>query len=186
MTHFRDLELKDVPQLVKLSNVELGKNYLTSIQLKELKQNKNVSIIVVEKNEKLIGFRIILSGDFEDMVGYIGEKHRSILSDIQDKGPFLLSKTSVIDKTFQGKGIMTRLINYVNDKLGGHQKTIISIGWKRGNRIPMKSILEKNGFKEFCELKNYWKSDSLKREFICPECGTPSCLCSCVIFVKES
>lgn len=54
---------------------------------------------------------------------------------------------------------------------------------RKSSPIPWLAINE--GFAKFKSVPLFWKQDSLKFNFQCPECGPPPCNCTCDTYHKE-
>jgi hypothetical protein len=64
-------------------------------------------------------------------------------------------------------------------------KVVFMTAWKSSNGIHISSLATKLAFKPLVEINEYWRNDSIKSNYCCPECGYPPCHCDAVIYIKH-
>lgn len=179
--------ISDIPDIINICNEELGKEYLTFQSLKKMITDEKIFIkIALSLNSEIIGFYIGLIASNMEM--------KKLLHDIPftDFHPsfnktetFGVIKTVAIRKDFKKKGIGTTLMKDCLLKFEKREISIISlIAWKSKKGINMERIMATNQFMNLKEIKNYWTSESIQKNYYCPECGAPPCNCSAVVFGK--
>ncbi len=182
---YRQAIAEDYEEILKISALQLGEGYLTKNELAEKAVQQNTFIPVVLIEERLIGYSIIFLDEKRKLVDYGLEKCHDHLTEFSDDSRIQIRKTTAIHPGFTGMGIGSRLVNFGLFSLENSCDMILSVNWKQNNSIPMASTSQKNEMKELCEVENYWKAESIEKQFICPECGPPPCTCSAVIYFKK-
>jgi N-acetylglutamate synthase-like GNAT family acetyltransferase len=94
-------------------------------------------------------------------------------------------KSIAVYPAFQGQGIGSIIFSEVPNiaKEVGVQNCYC-VAWKRKDKVAMHNIHINAGFTVLHEIENYWKKDSIEKDYDCPECGNP-CSCSAVIYHKQ-
>ena len=175
---------KDYPAVCSIADKQLGQDYVSAKTLRQIQNsscNDNCLIARHETTGKVLGFCIYKTllpqeaealcrglkktfGEFGDEIGYLA--------------------TLAVSEKFHNNGIASALTAEAHkrfEKLGiGY---IISTAWKRAGKINIGNILLRNGYNVMTEIPDYWYEDSVKKGYLCPQCGNP-CHCSCVIFEK--
>lgn len=94
-------------------------------------------------------------------------------------------KTIGVDSLEQRKGIGSYIFSQVESIAKEFNvENCYCVAWQRKEKVAMHNIHLNAGFIMQRVIKNYWKSDSIEKEYNCPECGNP-CLCSAVIYHKK-
>ena len=159
--------------LLFISNQLFGQDYYSADDFIEI--NNSSIFRVVQKDAEIVGF-FIFKIFTEQSVDYIVGGTASELLEV---------KTIAVHPSFQGHGIGTIIFNEVQQIAqanGVHN--CYCIAWKRNGKVAMHNIHINAGFDVIREIENYWKLDSLEKEYDCPECGNP-CECSAVIYNKS-
>lgn len=154
---------EDLPAIIKIANTQLGKDYLTTT-LSESIDNKGYLLEIAKlANSRIIGFGLYQLNKAE-----------------------LIIKSIAVNPEFTKKGMATKFVLSALDYANSNSYSIVkSYAWQGKNGIQMKGIFTKLGFTKKEELPNYWKQDSFEKEYNCPTCGEPPCLCSAVVFAKQ-
>ncbi len=169
--------------ICEISDDQLGKGYLNDILLQKKNENENVIFNVVLHQSKVVGFYIL----------YIPTKKHDLFIELKIKNKYatessLIIKTIAIANEYQNKGITTAIFNEINNiAVDRNLHKIFCFAWQHQTteEIPMSKILIKNGYSQIQIIDDFWKEDSVLRNFECPICGNPPCLCSLVIFEKK-
>ena len=92
-------------------------------------------------------------------------------------------KSIVVDPKFQGYGVGTRLVEESTRhlKISGAE-AFISIAWTSSKGTHIGGIYANLNFVQLDKVEKFWSKDSEANEYSCPECGTPPCQCSAVIY----
>ncbi len=97
--------------------------------------------------------------------------------------PLAVLQTIVVSGARRQCGIGDALVRETVGAFTGF--TLVSPAWEhRDGRIPVKGVLERNGFVRRHRFQDYWKQDSIDRGYDCPDCGRP-CRCSMVLFCRR-
>lgn len=180
----RDANKSDFASVIKMSDLELGKGYVTEVLLNEvLDESKSTFCLVAYdlKTKRIVGFGLGKKIKYTEIKDIF---HGKDLPEFKFEDEIGFLKAFVVEESFQKIGIGTMLVNSVLSKLSleGVQK-FISPAKKSKGVVPIASIYEKNNFKIDREIPNYWNEGNINDDFICPVCGNP-CHCSCVIYIK--
>lgn len=179
----RNFGLSDIQAVLDLLNRNLGVGFYTVPDLeKAIFENNIYSMYVSFDGDILEGFAI----------GYITTNEHIIkqLSNYSISYSLLshqigVVKTIVVEQQYRNRGIGHKLCDSLIKSLTlkGAQ-TFISLAWKQGDEINAHFMLQRNGFNQHAELKEYWKTDSLEKQYSCVMCGKPPCLCSAFLYVN--
>ncbi|HJS85600.1 MAG TPA: GNAT family N-acetyltransferase [Acetobacteraceae bacterium] len=101
-----------------------------------------------------------------------------------DVGAVGVIQSIAVDPEFQGRGIGTKLLAQ-SEKIISAEACSVAIvpAWKYDDTVNIHGILSKAGYKEWIEIKQYWKEDCDKSAFVCPQ-RTVGCMCSVVFYRK--
>lgn len=169
----KKLEKTAIPSLLKIADQCFGNGFFT-IEQTELLVQKQTPLFVLLKNKILIGF-VFAHSDSTPFSAYL---------DRQKKQIGILQSIAVLP-SLQNKGMGKLLLNHILEyfKLKNYQ-SVIYPAWKENNPHFIKH-LKKIGFKKIKEIKNYWKKDSLEKNYTCKRCGNPPCLCTLSIYLLQ-
>lgn len=191
---FRDFEIiyitrGYIPQILDISDEELGKDYINYDMLKKITTDADDYIckLAYNPNEaKIVGFclcMIIVPQDINNIIRIPEDKTPRALIYSERIG---VIKTVAVDKKYQGYGIGREIVkDCFNELLQKQVQSMFSIAWKNNEKTNIHGILTGLGFKELIEIPKYWSEDSMKKEYICPVCGQPPCQCSAVIYTQS-
>lgn len=183
-----DMKKVNIPQIIEISDEELGKDYLNYNDIEKMIDNKEnyiCRVAYLNESNKIVGFCLcyIVTPD----------KLQSILKVELNRIPrFLLHsdkigviKTVAVEKKYQGYGIGKRLVEDSYKELENRGvQSVFSVAWKNNGEVNMDGILTLLGFKKYIEIERYWEAESLEKGYFCPVCGKPPCICSAVIYAK--
>lgn len=174
----------DFGQVLRIADVQLGKDYVTPEMLKNLLQDDNAmrcEVVVDNNKRKVIGFCIYGIHNYDEVLEITRRNHIRGIMFAKEIGYL---KTIAIDRTFAGYGIASNVVKHCIEEMNNQGiSSIISSAWKHGGIINIENVLKSNGFVRQKEIANYWYESSINEKFMCPQCGNP-CHCSCVIFIK--
>lgn len=135
---------------------------------------------VAHYNGKTIGFvngKIMLSKALEKTISSPLKLDQSIIGVLD---------LIVVHPDYQRQGIgkslfEKRLIEFKNRGISD----LFLFHWIRKNQV-VPFIAKDFGFQELEVIPNYWKSESLTKNYTCPECdNSPPCNCSCGVYLKK-
>lgn len=178
----RPITKNDFNSIIKITDTELGKDYITPIFLENILSNKtSLSALVLTNEREVLGYSIFDIIDF-DKTTEICKGFK--IDELEPKKQIGYIKTVAVKNEFKGLGLGTLLVNKSLEllKTKGIQ-AFFSTAWKHGNITNIAGILSKQGFEKKLEIKNYWYEQSIKEPFVCPFCNGP-CTCSSVIYIK--
>jgi ribosomal protein S18 acetylase RimI-like enzyme len=179
----QNYEPKYIPQILALSDKQLGQDYLNIESLTKIFTHPNNYLsLAMDNNGTLAGF----------CLGYIIDSNRieqEFKINLKDTPNIIKStkklavlKTIAVSEKYQGLGIGSNLVKNCTEHFKRKDLGIIcSIGWKSKNGTNIERILIGAGFEKLNEIPKFWNSDSIEKNYNCPVCGNP-CNCSAVIF----
>lgn len=171
-------------KIIQLSDVSFGHGYLTLSELCEYSLNTKSSIIINTHKGELLGFSIVQLLTIEQLKKEIFADSKWIEKEFGNASLVGYRKMTAVSKIHQGKGVASQLYQKADKWFSGKTNAIASALWTKEGNSSFSPILIKNGFEPLKTIQNYWKEDSENREFVCPSCGHPPCLCSAVIYRK--
>ena len=164
-----------------LANQAFGKNYLTISSLNSYDSLENSQVIVVEENEEVIGFSIVMTFKQEELF-----KHLYIDLEIPaEESRVGYRKMTIVKPESRGKGIGSELIKKGEVFIQTKSKIVYSSIWCNGTEEKMTNLLDKNGYQFLEKRINYWKDDSLEKQYNCAICDAPPCMCAALIYKKN-
>ncbi len=109
-----------------------------------------------------------------------------ILSENKQHEKFGILKTMAVDRNHRHNGIGNKLFQDALINLQKNNVTkVIGIEWKQTpSKITIEKFLLENNFVLEFEIKEFWKKDSIQKNYMCPVCGNP-CLCTAQIYSKK-
>ncbi len=165
--------------VIEISNRCFGDGYID-----EKKLNSNIDInrhnFVIKLNNEVIGFctsKILSQNNIPN-----------------DFAPFLKPENYpcgtinviAIHPTLQQKGYGSIIFNYVLSYLSDlNCKTVIYPAWTENDRQYFLRKIERIGFAPLYFFTDFWKKDSIDRNFKCINCGSPPCTCSLRLYILE-
>lgn len=171
-----DLDESFTQNVMDIASKQLGAGYITP----ELMATPDTFTRVALFKNVVLGFSIcsILAPDQI-------EKIIRVAANSKPKSLFGLLKTIAVRKDSCGFGIGGELAKDGVALLKGQVEKIYAVGWQSKKGVNANSILAKAGFKRKYKISDYWKEESLERNFTCHDCGNPPCRCSAVIFENK-
>ena len=170
-------------QILTLSDTSFGINYLTPSELGRYHSNLNSKVIIIESNDKLQGFSLLQMVSSVELSKLLFTEIPKELLKSQKIG---YRKMTAVSPEFQGMGVAKKLFELGNNWLKEHgAEVILSAVWIKDGTSTFGDLLEKQGFERLVFVKEYWKKDSINRNFVCPICGDPPCVCDAMVYMKK-
>lgn len=183
--YIRKATKNDFTSLIKMSNEQLGEDYLSTDLLTQTlnpTSSFRCNVIINKLNNKVLGFslnEVIEPKKLDEIM-----KNKATINEFSLEEKIGYIKTVVIDKKFEGFGLSTALLTHCIKEFEKEGiKRFISTAWKHCGVINIGGVLTRLGFIKRIEIPDYWYEDSIKEKFQCPQCGNP-CHCTCAIYIK--
>ena len=173
----------DIDSIKILSDQCFGKEYHQENSIRNFIDHHEWHLAVYEENKDIKGFVLLLTGSFDRILEEIGIIHRGALKELANRGDICLRKSTCVKGDSRGKGLGSLMAGYAVESYPRHLH--MSLSWKKNDKVPMQHIGENLGFKVIQELKEYWREESLNKNYDCPHCGDPPCTCPALIMVRE-
>jgi ribosomal protein S18 acetylase RimI-like enzyme len=178
----RDMREDDIPPILAIAEKELGKHY---IQKSTLIDEQNI-VLCAEMQGRLVGFctgKIIPSKTLSSTFRKAGRYKIPELDHFTEIG---WTGSIAVSREYGRRGIGTALMRACLERLLNRGAAFFMMtAWKSKNGIHLGSIAEKQGFRNRCEIEEFWKEDSLKHQYSCTVCHSPPCCCTAVIYTRK-
>lgn len=178
-----------IPQLIDISDEELGKDYLTYDMLEKVLHNPSeyvCKLVYSQVEKRILGFCLCLIVEPSEIEAIAKLKVNEIPRALRHSEKIGVIKTVAVNRRFQGYGIGRRITEECyNELLKRKVQSVFSVAWKNKDHINIHGILTALGFKKFKEVVNYWSEDSIQKGYECPACGEPPCQCSAVLYTQS-
>jgi ribosomal protein S18 acetylase RimI-like enzyme len=172
--------------ILSLAKEAFGSGYVTTDQLRKAVESANQKLITYKINENVVGFTIlhILSRiEIQQLLRFTDVQMDTYFGEIQRFG---YRKMSCVSSKIRGQGIGEKLFHLGNNWLAKSKAEIaLTTYWPSNINTNYQRFLEKNGFNKISELPEFWKLDSLKRNYTCPKCGEPPCICPAILYGNQ-
>jgi len=175
------------PHIYTIAEQRLGAHYLDAL-LEALKSGDDsvfCKVAIVEG--EVVGFGIGIIEETTDLINQLAisevpkKQLRERLERIKTIGFF---KSVAVTEKHEKQGIASALTEAIILEFRNRSiRNLMAFSWKRSSGPTSIGILKNYGFKELCVIPDFWTEDSIRREYSCPECGSP-CHCSAIVFHK--
>lgn len=186
----RPMTERDLDEALSVLGNALGARYVTREQLSAfVSQQGQFGFVSVDKRDRVVGaatselptspdlVQDLLPSDARDRVA-------SLVPELQFNRTALLRSVAVSPQA-RGNGVGTDLVRASVENLSGKGATsILSVGWTDLDGCHIQGPLEAMGFQERGDLDDFWKQESMAKNYQCPTCGFP-CECVARIFIKS-
>lgn len=180
--NFRRIEHKDIDNIKTIIDVSFGKNYLTKEHINSYINNPNNQGYCLTQDDILIGFISLKLISKDNLYDYFLTEKDKLFGFFNTLKTFAVIEQVVIAPSYRKKGYSTFLLNNALVQLSKQADCFICICWIKNEPNLMQKLLLKNDFKLIKEIPNYWKNDSLKKNYQCVICGEPPCKCKAEIY----
>jgi transcriptional regulator with XRE-family HTH domain/ribosomal protein S18 acetylase RimI-like enzyme len=181
-----DLKNKHIPQVLDICDSELGKDYLSYEDLRNvIKYEEYICKVAVNTSTNdVIGFCMCVLTDPDGALNIISWPDNKLPKAIEYSEKIGVIKTIAVYNKYQGYGIGKKITEACYEVLLDEgMDSACSIAWRNGDVTNVGGVLTSLGFREFTSIENYWKDDSEEKGYDCPTCGNP-CSCTGVIYIK--
>ncbi|MBL4716371.1 MAG: hypothetical protein COC01_07610 [Bacteroidetes bacterium] len=135
-------------------------------------------------DDKVVGYgicKVMSKQSFQNQYPKISDKNISSINNSSKIG--VMASIAVIEKYCRqgiGNAIFTARITAVKELKAD---IIIIKVWETSAGIKLLSLLNNHGFERVATIPDYWKEESCKYSYVCPECGSPPCTCNAVLYI---
>lgn len=182
--HITPINLSDIYSIIEISDKQLGKDYLTKKDLQDYIDHPSYLNIKTTIENKITGFSIAQICSVVELKNMLLEEKKWLTDQFKDHEPVFYRKITCVDPRYEEMGIAHKLVEHSLKRIQSKVKSILSVCWKKNGVVPFGKILENFDFHILKEIPNYWKKDSLNKQYKCEICGDPPCRCSAVIYAK--
>lgn len=93
-------------------------------------------------------------------------------------------QSSAVPLRARGRGVGTKMLEARLAYLRHHGRTLaIALAWDSGTEHASRGLLEAQGFHLHAVLPEYWREDSIERDYLCPLCEG-QCSCTALLYSK--
>lgn len=172
---------KHIPAVKALLDKQFGTDYLSIEELHIFANTPHFGLVALE-GSKVIGVSLVKIGKVSTLVEEVLLEQSWFCSHFGKNKLIALRKHLAVDNHYQGKGIGKLLVIDGIKQLRSMVDYIISIVWKESAEHSLGKLLQKVGATPIRTIPDYWKEDSLTKQYDCPICGQPPCACSTIIY----
>ncbi len=176
---FSEKHKKDV---LKISEKEIGKNFIDENYLNSFLNNTNAKGVVAIINGKVAGFTFFQWLKGTELHQYIFT-NKDWLKEVSKRKKLIgYRNLTAVKNSFQNYGIGKKLVEVSIAELKQKTNFLANVVWITDRKKNLGKTLEKFGLKPLKTIADYWKSDSIKRNYECAICGSPPCTCKALIY----
>lgn len=165
----------DFPQIVLIADEGLGKGYVKSDDMNA----RNTWVMI--RDDMIIGFCKSPVYSAEEFIHEISSQSK-LPDEVTSAKRILFFKTVAIHENYRMNGLALRFVRDVYRQ--NRNVSVAGLKWQRKGKEIRHSLTEQLGTKLVAVLPEYWKGESEKIRFTCPECGDPPCLCPAYLYFK--
>lgn len=173
-------EITDLLPVLRIADDQLGEGYVSEQHFLKTDESDRSFLFVAELDGRVAGFAVGLvrrPDEVRTMMKVPLPRHLSLADQIG------VIKTVAVAPAHHGRGIGTRLAEATVEEFRRRGvRALCSVAWKRGDRVNIRGVLERQGFAPFAEVQDFWRDESVQEGFACPECGAPPCGCAAVMY----
>lgn len=168
----------------KILDSQFGQDYISWIELDYFLTPKALGFVAIYQDQ-ILGVSLVKLGNAKSLSNELLKGQDWFLSYFDSKLTLALRQHLAVKSNWQGKGVGSFLLREGMAKLEEKTDTIISVVWQESAGKTLGGLLRKANFFPVKNIKNYWKEDSLIKQYQCPLCPILPCQCSATIFVKN-
>jgi len=174
-------------QVSALADRVLGEGFFespTQIQ----RDSESLVFVAIEKDDEVAGFvrgRLLPKDGLGKFLEHRLPEIPDDLRQADADGALGVIQTIVVAPEHQGKGLGTKLLRIVHDKVIGHGADKLIVTFKKGRRsVHVDHLMEKLGFEFWIKLETYWQSRCDLGHFTCVD-RDEACGCEAVFYRKR-
>ncbi len=174
-----------IAQLAHLADLSVGEGYFNQDYFYDYLINTNKAAWIYSFENQLVGFSLMEHITVPDFISALEGHQSEIKNALTGINQLIVRRATSVHPSHRGKGIASDMVKRSIKQPPFQADAMISIAWKSNKGIHIQTPLLSNGFEPILEMKQFYATLSLKRQFICPQCGKPPCLCNAVLFKKS-
>ncbi len=180
------IEEELIPQAMAILGEALGERYIDRESFNRYWRGSDDHFGLLALHEKeVVGVRLAhrLSGPEVQQYEAILSRHKVFLNLRLHRVGQL--KSIAVKPGFRRHGVGTLLSRKALEELTtkGRCTAVIALVWESGSRESAGSLLEELGLKRKLRIEEFWKEDSIRKGYGCPQCGNP-CRCAASFFFE--
>lgn len=182
-------DINSLNQAKKIYDIGLGKNYITSKDLLNYSNHPEKYILLGSCNSdgELLGVMLACRLDENEREKYNLTLQQNSIDIMLPAYTIGLIKSVVVKREYRQKGIGTELTKEAIERLKDMScELILAVAWASGKPDSSPKMFEKLSFKNILGLEEYWRKDSLKEGYSCPNCGKPPCRCKALFYLHKA
>lgn len=179
---FKLVEHNDINNIKKLVDVAFGLNYLSLQTITNHINSKDCYSFCLSDNNVFVGFIFLKLHSATSINDCLLNEYEWFLTYFKGYKNIAIVEQIAIVNEYRGKKLSHQLLIKSLDFIEEKCDIVISVCWLKKELTPMARLLKRNNFYPIKTLSNYWKEDSLEKEYNCTICGSPPCKCSAEIY----
>ncbi len=172
----------DIDNLLIIADNLFGRGYLSKNELQRYIDDKTKTCIVVKINNEIVGFQLMQTIKPEEIASLALKEPQWFKKQFSSCNSIGVLKTIAVKDKFKNQGIGTLLTTESIKILNEKSNCILSICWDKKENTVISSILEKCGMIQVRKIPEFWKNDSIEKNYSCNICGEPPCTCNAIIY----
>lgn len=177
----RLLEYGDIPQVLDMTDVYLGEHMYSASGMEAIINSDKDFFYVIEDDQGIVGifcFQVLIARDIVTVHGFAPD----VLEGHCDPGDKIaIYRGFVLLERARGKNLASRISAQFMRQMfeQEHITLLIAAAWIKGDEIPAKHLLERNGMKAGARMPRAWYSCT---QMYCPYCKQQPCICDALFF----
>src|SRR5690606_32609534 len=177
----REMRCEDIPTILFLAEQALGKNYIQESTLVE----EHHLVVCAEVHEVTAGFCTGKILPVTSLSSSLRKGGRCPIPELERLTEIGWVGSLAVSQQWRRRGIGTMLVQACLERLHSGGAAFIMMGaWKSPHGAQAGSIAEAKGFHMRCEIPEFWKEESLDKQYSCTVCIPPPCRCAAVIYTR--
>ena len=170
-------------QVKDILDSQFGCDYLTICDIEKYLGGNSIGMVAVD-GDTVLGLTLIKLGTTREITKHFLSGKDWFKTRFADLEPIALRKHLAVKPGLEDRGIGRELVVKGMKILEKHARSIVSVVWEESAGKSVGKILRSCGSVPIHTLENYWSKDSLKKQYLCPNCKEPPCSCSATIYAK--
>ena len=176
------LAIDDFDDLLIIADELFGRGYLTKAELQNYVDGNTKTGIVTKTRNEIIGFQLVQTTNLSGIKSLALNEQQWFQEQFSGYSSIGVLKTLAVKDDFRNQGIGTLLTTESIKILRKTSDCILSICWDKKDDASISTILKNCGMRQIREINEFWKEDSLKRNYSCKICGKPPCRCNAIVY----
>ena len=174
------------PQIIAIANQQLGEGFLPTGELLAMLDARDIYICkTAVDGPTVLGFCLCRLISADELSNYLGVDHALLPRFVDVANKIGVIKTIATVQAVQGHGVGFKLAHAADKALlDAGVGAVLSPAWCNKDHINSDGVLRSIGLQPGALIPNFWATDSVANNYMCPACGTPPCHCTMMLYSK--